>query len=185
VANIEAISDAGDVKIFFSDPLFLESSTSSTPSHPASFTTLPSANWCCRRLRRGGRDRTTARIGPVRTGACQFLTTLTKALPAGLVSQLGVSLDVSEAMAGQWISIYAWDRCSRRSQLRRRHEADAGDRRCNDVVSDCVSARGWRLMSRKRIAIGRYRSACLRDRVGDVHRAPTHRMGRATRVRAA
>jgi predicted MFS family arabinose efflux permease len=36
-----------------------------------------------------------------------FVTILTEALPAGLLPQIGASLDVSEAMAGQWISIYA------------------------------------------------------------------------------
>ncbi|CUX30347.1 membrane hypothetical protein [Agrobacterium tumefaciens str. Kerr 14] len=36
-----------------------------------------------------------------------FVTILTEALPAGLLRQIGVSLGVSEAMAGQWISIYA------------------------------------------------------------------------------
>nr|WP_282189409.1 MFS transporter [Azospirillum endophyticum] len=36
-----------------------------------------------------------------------FVTILTEALPAGLVPQIGNSLGVSEAMAGQWISIYA------------------------------------------------------------------------------
>lgn len=36
-----------------------------------------------------------------------FVTILTETLPAGLLPQIGASLDVSEAMAGQWISIYA------------------------------------------------------------------------------
>ncbi|MFT4089953.1 MAG: MFS transporter [Asticcacaulis sp.] len=36
-----------------------------------------------------------------------FVTILTEALPAGLLSQIGGSMGVSEAMAGQWISIYA------------------------------------------------------------------------------
>lgn len=36
-----------------------------------------------------------------------FVTILTEALPAGLLPQIGASLGVSEAMAGQWISIYA------------------------------------------------------------------------------
>jgi predicted MFS family arabinose efflux permease len=36
-----------------------------------------------------------------------FVTILTEALPAGLLPQIGDSLGVSEAMAGQWISIYA------------------------------------------------------------------------------
>ena len=36
-----------------------------------------------------------------------FVTILTEALPAGLLPQIGGSLGVSEAMAGQWISIYA------------------------------------------------------------------------------
>lgn len=36
-----------------------------------------------------------------------FVTILTEALPAGLLPQIGASLDVSEAMAGQWISLYA------------------------------------------------------------------------------
>jgi len=36
-----------------------------------------------------------------------FVTILTEALPAGLLPQIGGSLGVNEAMAGQWISIYA------------------------------------------------------------------------------
>lgn len=36
-----------------------------------------------------------------------FVTILTEALPAGLLPQIGASFGVSEAMAGQWISIYA------------------------------------------------------------------------------
>lgn len=36
-----------------------------------------------------------------------FVTILTEALPAGLLPQIGSSLGVSEAMAGQWISMYA------------------------------------------------------------------------------
>jgi predicted MFS family arabinose efflux permease len=36
-----------------------------------------------------------------------FVTILTEALPAGLLPQIGASLGVSEAAAGQWISIYA------------------------------------------------------------------------------
>ncbi|MCM2402801.1 MFS transporter [Rhizobium sp. S153] len=36
-----------------------------------------------------------------------FVTILTEALPAGLLPQIGGALGVSEAMAGQWISIYA------------------------------------------------------------------------------
>ncbi|SES40548.1 MFS transporter [Rhizobium sp. NFR03] len=36
-----------------------------------------------------------------------FVTILTEALPAGLLPQIGGALDVSDAMAGQWISIYA------------------------------------------------------------------------------
>lgn len=36
-----------------------------------------------------------------------FVTILTEALPAGLLPQIGASLGVSEAVAGQWISIYA------------------------------------------------------------------------------
>lgn len=36
-----------------------------------------------------------------------FVTILTEALPAGLLPQIGGSLGVSEAMAGQWISVYA------------------------------------------------------------------------------
>ena len=36
-----------------------------------------------------------------------FVTILTEALPAGLLPQIGTSLGVSEALAGQWISVYA------------------------------------------------------------------------------
>ncbi|CAM5284133.1 MFS transporter [Frigidibacter albus] len=36
-----------------------------------------------------------------------FVTILTEALPAGLLPQIGGSMGVSEAMAGQWISVYA------------------------------------------------------------------------------
>lgn len=36
-----------------------------------------------------------------------FVTILTEALPAGLLPQIGDSLGVSEALAGQWVSIYA------------------------------------------------------------------------------
>lgn len=36
-----------------------------------------------------------------------FVTILTEALPAGLLPQIAASFGVSEAMAGQWISIYA------------------------------------------------------------------------------
>ncbi|SFJ52988.1 Predicted arabinose efflux permease, MFS family [Bosea sp. OK403] len=36
-----------------------------------------------------------------------FVTILTEALPAGLLPQIGASLDVSEAMAGQWVGLYA------------------------------------------------------------------------------
>ncbi|MFG1463472.1 MFS transporter [Xanthobacter sp. DSM 24535] len=36
-----------------------------------------------------------------------FVTILTEALPAALLPQIGGALGVSEAMAGQWISIYA------------------------------------------------------------------------------
>ncbi len=36
-----------------------------------------------------------------------FVTILTEALPAGLLPQIGESMGVSEAMAGQWISMYA------------------------------------------------------------------------------
>lgn len=36
-----------------------------------------------------------------------FVTILTEALPAGLLPQIAESLAVSEALAGQWISIYA------------------------------------------------------------------------------
>ncbi|PZU83501.1 MAG: MFS transporter [Shinella sp.] len=37
-----------------------------------------------------------------------FVTILTEALPAGLLPQIGDSLGVSEAVAGQWISFYAF-----------------------------------------------------------------------------
>jgi predicted MFS family arabinose efflux permease len=36
-----------------------------------------------------------------------FVTILTEALPAGLLPQIGASLGVSEALAGQWVSVYA------------------------------------------------------------------------------
>ncbi|MEN5084375.1 MFS transporter [Bosea sp. TWI1241] len=36
-----------------------------------------------------------------------FVTILTEALPAGLLPQIGASLRVSEALAGQWVSVYA------------------------------------------------------------------------------
>lgn len=36
-----------------------------------------------------------------------FVTILTEALPAGLLPQIGESLGVSEALAGQWVSVYA------------------------------------------------------------------------------
>ncbi|MGK2911491.1 MAG: MFS transporter [Sphingobium sp.] len=36
-----------------------------------------------------------------------FVTILTEALPAGLLPQIGATLSVSEAVAGQWISVYA------------------------------------------------------------------------------
>jgi len=36
-----------------------------------------------------------------------FVTILTEALPAGLLPQISAGLDISEAMAGQWVTIYA------------------------------------------------------------------------------
>lgn len=36
-----------------------------------------------------------------------FVTILTEALPAGLLPQIGSALGVSEALAGQWVSVYA------------------------------------------------------------------------------
>jgi predicted MFS family arabinose efflux permease len=36
-----------------------------------------------------------------------FVTILTEALPAGLLPQIGGALGVSEALAGQWVSVYA------------------------------------------------------------------------------
>lgn len=36
-----------------------------------------------------------------------FVTILTEALPAGLLPQIGNGLDVGEALAGQWVSVYA------------------------------------------------------------------------------
>jgi predicted MFS family arabinose efflux permease len=36
-----------------------------------------------------------------------FLTILTEALPAGLLPQIGTALSVSEAMAGQLVTVYA------------------------------------------------------------------------------
>jgi predicted MFS family arabinose efflux permease len=36
-----------------------------------------------------------------------FVTILTEALPAGLLPQIGGELGVSEALAGQWVSVYA------------------------------------------------------------------------------
>jgi predicted MFS family arabinose efflux permease len=45
--------------------------------------------------------------GLMALAAAGFVTILTEALPAGLLPQIGRDLDVSEALAGQWVSVYA------------------------------------------------------------------------------
>ncbi|ANY82780.1 hypothetical protein BB934_31555 (plasmid) [Microvirga ossetica] len=46
-------------------------------------------------------------LGLLALSTASFLTILTEALPAGLLPQIGADLGVSEAMAGQLITIYA------------------------------------------------------------------------------
>jgi predicted MFS family arabinose efflux permease len=45
--------------------------------------------------------------GLLSLGTAGFVTILTEALPAGLLPQIGRAHDVSEALAGQWVSVYA------------------------------------------------------------------------------
>ncbi len=45
--------------------------------------------------------------GLIALGTAGFVTILTEALPAGLLPQIGSGLGVSEALAGQWVSVYA------------------------------------------------------------------------------
>ncbi len=48
-----------------------------------------------------------------------FVAILSETLPAGLLPQIGAGLAVSEALAGQLVSVYAlvryWPRCRRRA----------------------------------------------------------------------
>lgn len=45
--------------------------------------------------------------GLIALGTAGFVTILTEALPAGLLPQIGADLRVGEALAGQWVSVYA------------------------------------------------------------------------------
>lgn len=88
-------------KFSFPKTSALKKSTSSTPCPPVN------------RWRSGAAEGVgvAARVDrlPV-AGPCAWrwhVTILTKALPAGLLPQSGASLGVSEAMTGQWISVYA------------------------------------------------------------------------------
>lgn len=46
-------------------------------------------------------------LGLLALAAAGFVTILTEALPAGLLPQIGRSFGVSEALAGQWVSVFA------------------------------------------------------------------------------